>query len=630
MLLCLFLSSATIQLVSAKDTWTSVRSKNFSLVGNASEKEIRQVAMKLEQFRHVFRMLFPKLNFNSPVPTTVIVFKNNNSYKPFKTNPNLVGYFQSGPDVNYITLAAEQRHGDSPYAIIFHEYVHLLLDNTLGDSVPRWFNEGMAEYYSTFEMDDAARKVILGSLISNHVLYLRDQKLLPLQTLFEVDEKSPYYNESNKMNVFYAESWMLIHYLLQGKNGQRRGQLAAFVNLLTKKVPVDEAFKQAFQIGFEDLEKEFKSYISGARYMATSVTFKEPLVLDSEMQASPLSEAEANAYLADLLLHTNRPKEAESYLQQALVQDPNLAMAHASLGMLRFRERRFAEARSALERAINANSNNYLAHYYYAFVLSKQGDADQTLIFSYPPETAKTIQSELKKAIALKPDFPESYSLSAFVKLVMGEELDEAVKLIEQALKLSPGKTDFSFTLAQIHMRKEDFTKAREILEPLAQRNDDPAVGQQARGLLEGIKKREQQRVQFEAWKESKDEISATQTLPVSSDPWDDLRAALRPPAAGEVQVQGALVRIDCAPRAIVLTVKTGDRLLKIKTEGFEHIDITTFSPDIAGEIQCGPRKPENVVVVCYVPSKDSSAKVDGIAKSLEFVPKDFKLTSEN
>jgi Tfp pilus assembly protein PilF len=347
------------------------------------------------------------------------------------------------------------------------------------------------------------------------------------------------------------------------------------------------------------------------------------------MQANPLSEAEAEAYLADLLLHTNRPKEAESYLQRALAHDPNLAMAHASLGMLRFRERRYAEARSALERAISANSNNYLAHYYYAYVLSKRGDDDQTLIFSYPPETAKTIQSELKKAIALKPDFPESYNLFAFVNLVMGEQLDEAVKLIEQALKLSPGKTDFSFTLAQIYMRKEDFTKAREILEPLAHGNEAPTVGQQAKGLLEGIKRREQQLSQFKAWKESSDKISATQSVQASSDPWDDLRAALRPRGAGEVQVQGVLVRIDCAPKAIVLTVKSVDRLLKIKTDTFENIDITTFTPDVAGEIQCGPHKPENVVIVCYVPSKDSSAKVDGIVKSIEFVPKDFKLTSE-
>src|SRR6185295_18658062 len=90
--------------VSAKDTWISVRSKNFQLLGNANEKDIRQVGIRLEQFREVFSRLFTSMNVNSPIPTTVIVFKNDESYRPFKPNANTSGYFQPGPDVNYITL----------------------------------------------------------------------------------------------------------------------------------------------------------------------------------------------------------------------------------------------------------------------------------------------------------------------------------------------------------------------------------------------------------------------------------------------------------------------------------------------------------------------------------------------
>src|SRR6267143_1550962 len=130
--------------VSAKDTWTSVRSKNFLLVGNASEKEIRQVGVRLEQFREVFSRLFTKTNFSSPVPTTVIVFKSDNSYRPFKLNENTAGYFQSGPDVNYITLTTELRGEQSPFTVIFHEYTHLLVDNNVRNP-PTWFNEGLAE-----------------------------------------------------------------------------------------------------------------------------------------------------------------------------------------------------------------------------------------------------------------------------------------------------------------------------------------------------------------------------------------------------------------------------------------------------------------------------------------------------
>src|SRR6266446_7260562 len=150
--------------VSAKDTWTSVRSKNFLLVGNASEKEIRQVGVRLEQFREVFSKLFTKVNFSSPVPTTVVVFKSDSSYRPFKPNANTAGYFQAGPDVNYITLTTEVHGEQDPFNVIFHEYTHLLVNNTVGN-VPVWFNEGLAEYYSTFSISDD-KKIVLGKPIA--------------------------------------------------------------------------------------------------------------------------------------------------------------------------------------------------------------------------------------------------------------------------------------------------------------------------------------------------------------------------------------------------------------------------------------------------------------------------------
>src|ERR671919_355775 len=77
----------------AKETWTSVRSRNFFLIGNASEKEIRQVATRLEQFRDAFTRLFKGVKLTSPVPTTVVVFKSESAYKPFNPRGS-AGYFQ--------------------------------------------------------------------------------------------------------------------------------------------------------------------------------------------------------------------------------------------------------------------------------------------------------------------------------------------------------------------------------------------------------------------------------------------------------------------------------------------------------------------------------------------------------
>src|ERR1041384_1647502 len=147
--LCLLVVISQHTTVSAKDTWVSVRTKNFFMLGNANEKEIRKVGLKLEQFREVFTRLFPKLKFNTPVPTTVGVFKTDSSFAPFKPGPNTAGYCQSGSDVNYIALTTEVRGQQDPFNVIFHEYTHLLVENTF-ENAPVWFNEGLAEYYSTF------------------------------------------------------------------------------------------------------------------------------------------------------------------------------------------------------------------------------------------------------------------------------------------------------------------------------------------------------------------------------------------------------------------------------------------------------------------------------------------------
>jgi len=624
--------------VSAKDTWTSVRSKNFLLVGNASEKDIRRVGVRLEQFREVFSRLFTTLNVNSPVPTTVIVFKNDDSYRPFKPTENTAGYFQSGSDVNYITLklVKELRSEQDPFTIIFHEYTHLLVKNTSGN-VPLWFNEGLAEYYSTFSITDD-RKVVMGRPIASHVFLLREKRMLPLRTLFQVDQKSPYYNESDKQSIFYAESWALMHYLILGKDGQRMTQMGKFVELLSASVPMEQAFQQAFAMSFESMENELSAYIQRDRYPIITGSFKSKVGYDTAMQSAPMTEAEAQAYLGDLLLHSNRA-ESEAYLQKALALDPDLAMANASLGMLRVRQGKSDEARKSLERAVAASSQNYLIHYYYAYALSREGNRDMQTVMGFAPETAAKMRAELKLAIQLRPDFPESYSLLAFVNLVTESELDETLELLKRALATSPGRNDLVFMLAQLYLRKEDFKTARQLIAKLIV-NNDAEIRQRAQGLLAQLVSIEEQLARIQAAREERPSGSrSSPTLRDSSDasrpsdavenrydPAVVLRESLRRPAAGETQAQGTLTRIDCDAKSITFIVKINGRLFKLNTDSFRNVGLMSFSEDAGRQVTCGPRKPENNVVVCYLAATDPRAKIDGLIKSIEFVPPDFKL----
>ncbi len=638
-IICLFVfalvGSAGAQ---AKDTWTEVHSKNFTLIGNAAEKDIRQVANRLEQFRTVFGLLFPNVKLNSPVPTTVIVFKSNGAYKPFKVNPNVSGYFQPGEDVNYITLTSEKSSDEQPYRTIFHEYVHLLVENTLGAAVPLWFNEGLAEYYSTFDVQDGDRKVILGDLVDNHVLYLRENKLLPLRTLFAVDYKSPYYNEGNKMNIFYSESWMLMHYLLQGEGQKRRPQLGRFMDLLRSKVPIAEAFQQAFETSLESFEKSFKSYIQGANYKATGLAFEKKLDFDSDMKSAPLSEAEEQAYLGDLLSHTRRYNDAEIYLQKALSLNPDLSLAHTSLGMLRVRQNRLDDAKKYLEKAVAGDSQNHLAHYYYALALSGLSPSEHRTMSSYAPEAAATMRAELKKAIALKPDFAESYALLGFVNVVRNEEVDETVELLKRALNMSRANQRILFMLAQLYMRKERFTEARQLLDPIVQNSPNPEMRQQAEALLDGIKRTEEQSARMKEFEKEaaarKEELSRPRPAagpsltvgPTQDDQDLALLEALRKPEAGETRVQGMLTAIECSDKGgIVFLVRAGDRLLKFHSDTFEQVDITAFTTGVGGNINCGVRNPENPVIVTFVAAK-VGGKFDGEARFLEFVPAKFVL----
>ena len=612
----------------AKDNWITVRTNNFLLVSNASEKDVRQVATKLEQFREVFTKLLSGAKFNSPVPTTVVVFKSMGSYKPFNPGNN-AGYFQKGEDVNYITLTTDPTQ--NPFSIIYHEYVHLLVDNTSGN-VPAWFNEGLAEYYSAFAIEED-RKVHLGELIPYHLEALRDGKLYPLRTLFAVDQYSPEYNEGSKRGMFYAESWALVHYLILGNNGQRLPQLGKFLQLMKNGATIDDAFTQAFQTDIATLEKELKKYVEGHTFRMQVATFERKLEFDSEFQTSAISEADAQAYLGDLLLHGNHPNEAEARLQQALTLDPKQPMALASLGILRARQGRFDEAQKDLQAAANANSGNYLVHYYYAYALSREGMDSNNVVMTYESETAAKMRGELAKAIELNPAFPESYSLLAFVNTVTDEDLDGTIKLLNKALALAPGRQDLSLLLAQIHMRQQKPDLAKQVLEPLRNAKDRN-IKRQAEQMLASIKRYEDEMARYNSGapelqqpkSESTDQREQS-TKPMSES--DYLRDSLRPVEAGETRIQGLFVKLDCNSSGVAFfMIQSADKLYKIRATSLGRVQLTSYVQG-ATEVSCGVRKNQENVVITFRPPndpKDTKTKIDGDAIALELVPKDFQL----
>ena len=109
----------------------------------------------------------------------------------------------------------------------------------------------------------------------------------------------------------------------------------------------------------------------------------------------------------------------------------------------------------------------------------------------------------------------------------------------------------------------------------------------------------------------------------------DDLNAALadalRTPRVGEKRVQGFLTVVDCNAKGIAFQVRAEERMLKFHSDNFDRMIITTFTTGVGRDIGCGPRKPENSIVLTYTPP-NAGTKFDGEVRALEFVPQTFVL----
>lgn len=621
----------------AKDEWIQVKSKNFFLIGNASEKDIRKVGTRLEQFRETFRNLFRGASLTSSIPTNVVVFKSGSSFREFKpkradgkVDDFVAAYFQAGEDVNYITLSAESGEGD-PLSVVYHEYVHFIIDTTFGKSdIPPWFNEGLAEYYQTFAIAED-QKVKLGLPQSEHLWLLKQTKLMPLEQLFRISNTQLLQTGDHSRSIVYAQSWALIHYLLQGGKG---AALDSFLQMMLKNVPVDKAVQDAFGMTVTQLEAELRKYVGLSRFNYVEYTFKTKLALDQEMTASPLTEDASNAYLGDLLFHIHRVNDAEPYLNAALKINPDSSMANTSLGMVRVRQRKWNEARGYLEKAIAADSKNHLALYQYAFLLSREGMDEFGYVQKFPEDIAAKMADALGKAIVLKPTFTESYELLAFVNLVNNQQLEESVGLMRQALKYQPGSQRYLIRLAELLFRLNRLDEASALSEKLVRTADGNEIKTRGQALLERIgQKKDYDKMVADRIAHAKDggakNVSTTGETIAFEDPDANLRSinqSMRKVLAGEQRVIGTVQKIDCRATPILYTIKAGNETFLLRTEDFQSLTLNDFASELEnGQVGCDSNLSAYNTVITYRPKITVKPATKGELLAIEFVPKDFR-----
>ena len=621
LLVVALVATATASPVRAKDNWINLTTRDFNIVSNAGEGETRRLAVKLEQFHAIFSKLF-NTNVTTQAPVTVMVFKSDDSFKPFKPlykgkPSNIAGYFQRSEDENIIALNIAAQ-GEHPMAVVLHEYTHLLT-SFVPRAWPAWLSEGLAEVYSTFDIDK--NQVIMGKPVSSHVYLLRE-KFMPVADLLAVDHKSAAYNERDKQGIFYAESWALTHYLMFGNKGARRPELVDFVKRLAAGTDPGTAFAQAFKTDIKTLEKSLRDYVQNNQYPGWIITL-DTTEGDKAVASRPLAEAEVQFFLGNLLARTDRPEDAEVYLKQSATLDPNLPRAYEGLGLVAIRRGNFDEAARFFKEAVAHDSRNHLAHYYYASALVRGSTG------SMNEETAKRVIALLDNSIKLMPSFAPSHELMAFAVLVSGQDLRKGIVAIKNAIALAPQQKRYVMSLAQLQMRAQDLDGAKQTLGSLLGPDIEDGLRNSAKMMIASIDnyRHPEPPPPLKAAGNSESGGRVIEEQPNHSDPsrpdttqspsltWPSAKSWPTLEIPGAEIIHGKIISIECQGKAWTLVVQSQGAVKRYVAPNIGTVEFYSQS-DADDKVGCGPvNKP---AFVYYRPAT-GNGRLAGQLLGLEF-----------
>jgi tetratricopeptide (TPR) repeat protein len=499
------------------EQWVEVSSPHFTIITDSNDKQGRHLLDQFERMRWMFSVLFPERKVDPPLPMVVIAAKNQKSFQSIepaaylaKDQLKIGGLFMKTQDKNYVLLRLDDED-PHPLAMIYHEYTHLQFSDS-ADWLPLWLNEGLAEFVQNTEVRD--KDVLLGQTSVDDILYLRQNRLIPMATLFKVDASSPYYHEEEKGSVFYAESWALTHYLIVTDKQKGTHRVIDYMALVSQHEDPAVAGEKAFG-DLKKLQTALEDYIRVGNYMQFILNSAAAPLDEASYKSKALTQTEADAYRADVLANVKRTDDARSLLDAVLKADPNNVQAHETMGFLAFRAGDTEAARKWYGEAVKLDSQSYLAHYYFA-VMSMSGGA--------APDFAD-VEKSLREAIRLNPRFAPAYDRLAGLLAMRHEDLEETRTLSLQAVQLDPGNLGFRINMAYVLTNMRQYSQAEDVLRTALKMAANPNEVEMVQARLKQI--------------ETMESFAAQPRAMVTASP------------VGEVEVQTAekVVAIDVPPK---------------------------------------------------------------------------------
>jgi tetratricopeptide (TPR) repeat protein len=425
------------------EPWVEVRTSHFIVASDGGEKTARRFAQQFESLLRVFESTMPKSRISTGIPVRILAPRDGQSFGrvvpefPFNKNREQPpGLFVSSPEKTFIVVRANAG-GHFAFADIFQNFARQVVKFSYRN-LPPWIEEGFTTVYNNLTFNDRGPRLERPEPADLSVLF--ESPLLPLDLVLHVDRNSGYYSQGNKQSVYFAESRVLLQYLLTDPQYAGSKAVERYVTAVQSGTDSVQAARESFG-DLNQLQSKLDAFVKNVSGPPVDLP-----VGSSDAGGAPrmLSAAESEALLADFLVVRGRSLDAQDKLEEALMSEPSLAGAEQSLGFLQLKQGDLDEAQKHFERAAQLDPNDALN--FYGQGLVAVANAGKGTI----PAAAA---APFEKAAALNPDFAPTWFNLATIYSQRGETLPKALADAQRAASLAPGETGYQSQVAALQDR---------------------------------------------------------------------------------------------------------------------------------------------------------------------------------
>ena len=540
--------------------WRRVRSANFELYTDAGKGRAAQVLSKLELARqHFSGWGLP------PLPVRVVLFGDEKEFAPLRSDATTKGFFQSGAERDSIVLLDA---GEGTLRGAAHEYVHLVLHHAAG-RLPRWQEEGLAEFHSTLRADGEIRT---GELIPSHIAILRQEGTLPAAKMAAAARGDVTAIGGREIPVFYAQSWALVHALHAAAGGGAGGASVAGGGEARRYLM--PPFAAIGEKTLKEMVEQLPQYLR--RPMSGWKTGQRALPVGA-IEEEPVPKQRAALVVIDLALRVGSVKYARALLAGAEAAYPDDPEVLHEAGVLALASRDDAGAREKFARAVQ---NKYaVAQSFFELALLERDALGPN---------AERVRELLSEAVGRNSHHAEAMYLLGQMEESQGRAA-KAVEWFERAVKVLPRQSRMWYALAMARHEEGQAVASR-------------AAAQKAMATAETPQEREQAEAALGL---SEDALTVPRRAAEVKKPAEAVPDAWRQ-AKGDAVVRGELREMVCGQGV--------SARLRVWSQGSWReltLDERTRATGNAVELQCGVQKPAIAVEVSYEATSQRAVSIE-------------------